>query len=457
MASDFVTYKQKRKGSTPRYMRWIPTDLQPLFNGKKARTKLLTATPASEVAEVVRALQVQDDRLFKWLRQRTPDQRAAIVKVGGYDVAVRVARNLADPNVPDDHIPEEYLLSDEGLEEIDPAVHDAVRLGMLAQLREQRAEAVQRQALKSLVLVAEPAPEFSLDGLFSLWRKVFDTKRTDQHERTLKRFKAFVGPVDYRTVTAAQCAAFCKHLEDTGSTKKACVHHLDALRGMFKAALIKGIIPANPARGIKPDGRIEQGKREPFTGAELARILALAESTRFGDDRHEGVIWALRLLCWTGARVGEVFQLRKADVGTDSGVPFIHIRTGHPLQTVKAGTERRVPLHKDVVGFIEYAKNAPGEFIFGEFTHNSEKGRALWLIQAFKAFRRDACRITDDGKVLHSIRMRFHDVLDNAGVPLERQRVLVGHAKSDVHARYKRGNNLKLLAADVARLEPFAD
>ena len=97
MASDFVTYKQKRKGSTPRYMRWIPTDLQPLFNGKKARTKLLTATPASEVAEVVRAMQAADDKLFKWLRQRTLEQRAAIVKVGGYDVAVRAARNLADP------------------------------------------------------------------------------------------------------------------------------------------------------------------------------------------------------------------------------------------------------------------------------------------------------------------------------------------------------------------------
>ena len=57
MASDFVTFKQKRKGSTARYMRWIPTDLQLLFNGKKARTKLLTGTPASEVAEVVRAMQ----------------------------------------------------------------------------------------------------------------------------------------------------------------------------------------------------------------------------------------------------------------------------------------------------------------------------------------------------------------------------------------------------------------
>ena len=70
MASDFVTFKQKRKGSTPRYMRWIPTDLQPLFNGKSSRTKLLTSTPASEVAEVVRALQAQDDKVFKWLLDR---------------------------------------------------------------------------------------------------------------------------------------------------------------------------------------------------------------------------------------------------------------------------------------------------------------------------------------------------------------------------------------------------
>ena len=35
---------------------------------------------------------------------------------------------------------------------------------------------------------------------------------------------------------------------------------------------------------------------------------------RLGGDRHEAIIWALRLLVWTGARLEEIFQLNKDDV-----------------------------------------------------------------------------------------------------------------------------------------------
>ena len=55
--------------------------------------------------------------------------------------------------------------------------------------------------------------------------------------------------------------------------------------------------------------------------------------------------------------------------------------------TLVEGTDRKVPLHPDVAGFVEYAASRPGEWVFGEFTRDAHKGRAMWLISSFPAFR----------------------------------------------------------------------
>ena len=234
-------------------------------------------------------------------------------------------------------------------------------------------------------------------------------------------------------VTTDDCRGFCDQLGREGSSKIGCVKHLDNIRGLFSAAVARAIIPRNPAAGIRPDGKIVKARRLPFTGAELTTILSKAQSTRFGGRRAADVLWALRLLVWTGARVSEIFQLRKADIGTEGGIPLIWIREGHPEQSVKTGNARKVPLAPAVAGFIDYAVAQHDEWIFGAFTRSSSKGRAMWLITSFPAFRR-AHVTTDLSKTLHSIRHRFHDALDNAGIPIERQHVLVGHANSDVTA-----------------------
>ena len=94
--------------------------------------------------------------------------------------------------------------------------------------------------------------------------------------------------------------------------------------------------------------------------------------------------------------------------------------------------------------------------VFGEFTKDASKGRAMWLISSFPAFRR-AHVTTEPNKTLHSIRHRFHDALDNAGIPIDRQLVLVGHASGDVHSKYGAGPNLRKLYEDVCVLRPFED
>ena len=125
-------------------------------------------------------------------------------------------------------------------------------------------------------------------------------------------------------------------------------------------------------------------------------------------------------------------------------------------QSTKTESVHRVPLHPDVAAFVAYANSRPGEWIFGEFTRHPIKGRGHYLSQVFTSFRRK--HVSDSPKkTLHSLRHRFKDVLDNADISLERQRVLRGACATEVIQKYGQGAGLRKLWVDVQKLKPFED
>ena len=80
-----ATFRTKHhRNSAPRYMRWIPEPLQPLFNGKTRLTKQLKPMDEREVARTLRAIGARDDQLFRTLErlpaERKEEIRAAAVR-----------------------------------------------------------------------------------------------------------------------------------------------------------------------------------------------------------------------------------------------------------------------------------------------------------------------------------------------------------------------------------------
>lgn len=435
--------------SAPRFQAWIAEKLRPLFGGKVSVTKPLTDVPPHDVKRVRRAMRAQFDALAHTLEHAPDDRKAEIIAAGGWDAyqARALVRHGELTTLVAEHKAPAELVRIAGV--------SADQAGRW--LTVQAAEAAELATLAPIALQAAPAPEMSLDGLFDLWVRVKAPKITRKHKSTLGLFKAYMGAnIDFRRVTRKDCRGFCDHLTQTGHTGIGAVKHMDALRGMFSAAVARDFIDANPAAGIKPDGDVKRGRGVPFTGPELVTILDKAAATKFGGKRHDAVLWLLRLAVWTGCRINELAQLRKDDVGVESGVARIWVREGEG-QSVKTGDDRKVPLHPSIAdAFLAYAKASTGEFIFDCFP-NGEKGRAAWLICNFPSFRRDVCGITRPKVVLHSMRHRFKDACTNAGVSEERCRAMMGHSAGDVHSRYGQGAGLKQLAADVARLEPLAD
>jgi integrase len=159
----------------------------------------------------------------------------------------------------------------------------------------------------------------------------------------------------------------------------------------------------------------------------------------------------------TGARINELCQLRKSDVCVEDGIPVLIIHGGADGQRVKnPGSARRMPLHPSVHDFLDYAAQSAGPWVFPFKCYANDARRAGWLSQKFPQFRKTKCGINDN-VTLHRARDFFIDAMRDAGVPEDRRKAIVGHVEGNgQHARYGRGVGLKVLAAEVAKVELLA-
>lgn len=128
---------------------------------------------------------------------------------------------------------------------------------------------------------------------------------------------------------------------------------------MFQWALEQKHISRNPFTGIKVT--VPKRKQLRDTRAFLAdeASIILTASAAISDTRraHEACKrWVPWLCAYTGARSGEITQLRVADVIERDGVRAIRITP--EAGTVKSGKARVVPLHEHLLaqGFLKFVR-----------------------------------------------------------------------------------------------------
>src|SRR5262249_20293683 len=111
------------------------------------------------------------------------------------------------------------------------------------------------------------------------------------------------------------------------------------------------LVTSNPALGVKIDaGRRQQTREKTFTEAEAEAILRAALAVQI-DPKNPTQSFARRWVPWlvaySGGRVGEIIQLRGADVWQEAGAWVMRITP--EAGTVKTGGSRVVPIHEHVV------------------------------------------------------------------------------------------------------------
>jgi integrase len=187
--------------------------------------------------------------------------------------------------------------------------------------------------------------------------------------------------------------------------------------------LMKNIIAASPSRDLNL--KLESKSTfAPYTKAEVRMMLAACQKVSTPWEK-----WLPLLAAYTGARRGELVQLRKEDVKLDSDSDRFYILITDEAGSIKTdNAKRQVPLHKTLeeLGFIMFVKSA-NDRLFDEIKPQAVTG---W----FARFRHNLKieRFDDFGnrKVFHSFRHTFV-TQSRSGNSLEQLQQVVGHEKTN--------------------------
>jgi integrase len=311
----------------------------------------------------------------------------------------------------------------------------------------------------------------SLKGLVDGWwieAKALGRKPSthESYSNTMAGFVAYLGHDDAGRVTKAQVIGFKEHRLATltrfgrnvtpKTVKDSDLAGLKAVFGWAKANLK---MASNPAEGVTLKlGKKRKLRSKGFTDAEAVLILSAALHHQRGKEQpgtYAAKRWIPFVMAYTGARVGELAQLRSQDLRHEGGQWIIRITP--EAGTVKTDQARDVVLHPHLVelGFVEFVKGVrPGHL----FLRLAEDGDVLGPLQGLKNRLAEFAReVISDVNVApnHGWRHAFKTRAINVGIDPRIRDAIQGHSPRTEGEDY--GDvTIEAQAAAIAKMPRYA-
>lgn len=322
--------------------------------------------------------------------------------------------------------------------------------------------------LKSFPLFA--AAQHQTDGLrhwalFELW--IAAARPADS---TVNRWRVvFLALEDHFVNTNADAltAKDAKAWVDTLVTKERSAQTvsevwLGAAKRVFNWAEEQDHVGLNPFATIKVTvpKKTKERETQSFTEEEWKIILRAS----LGLDKPKSTFeyakrWVPWLCAYTGARPGEITQLRKSDV-TKRG--DVHVAKLSPSAgSIKGHTARSVPLHEHLVeqGFLDFVKSRPsGPLFYNVAEHeqphdptNPRRARSVKTRDRLGQWVRELGVIDEELSPNHAWRHTFKAQAERVGITEKVSDAITGHAPANVSRSYG-----KPTVADMAKaMEKF--
>lgn len=222
--------------------------------------------------------------------------------------------------------------------------------------------------------------------------------------------------------------------------------YLGAVKPVFGWAKRNRLIHDNPVAGVTVDApkTIRRRTSKGYSDAEARRVLTASYAINTQADRSF-LAFARRWLPWlcayTGARVGEMAQLRRQDIAkNEEGIWYLTITPEAGSQ--KGNFARQVAIHPHLIeqGFIEAVEGRSGPLFYDPT--RARKGsignpQHKKVAQRVADWVRHTVGLTDpDLQPNHGWRHRFITIAKDSGMDGDIRRAIVGHAAIDEHGDY---------------------
>jgi integrase len=222
---------------------------------------------------------------------------------------------------------------------------------------------------------------------------------------------------------------------------------ITAARTVFAWAVRERLTGSNPFRGVKVTQPRKTYHRETqaFTPEEAATILRAAFAVGQTGTTLEGALrWVPWLCAYSGARAGEITQLRGADILEQGGIHAMLLTPG--AGTMKTRKPRRVPLHEHVIeqGFLEFVRSRGKGPLFYDLRNDNgvsdplrpKRPPGVIVRHKVAAWVRRQGATDSELSPNHAWRHTFKQIADRAGISERTSDSITGHSHKTEGAKY---------------------
>lgn len=190
---------------------------------------------------------------------------------------------------------------------------------------------------------------------------------------------------------------------------------------MFKYAIEHDIVQKNYAEFVKTKDKDEGTKRSAIPAEAVEKLWKAIDE---GNEDAEIVM----MYIYTGFRLSELLEIRIEDIELDARIMVGGMKTA-------AGKNRRVPIHKCILPFIEKRMKHNKEFLIeGKGKYENQPLKAHHLVKRHWDKIMQKLELTE--YTPHYARHTFATMTRTAGVEEDLRKLILGHSSNDITDRY---------------------